>query len=73
MGILQWAVEMGRISVAYAEYEVQLLASYSCAPRKGHMGWKHDLKKHIKFKLVLDHRIRDSMQQIDFKDFDWER
>jgi hypothetical protein len=29
------------------------------------------LKKHIKFKLVLDHRLRD-MEQFDFK-FDWER
>ena len=33
MGILQWAVELGRIDVAY---EVQLMASYSCAPREGH-------------------------------------
>jgi hypothetical protein len=31
------------------------------------------LKKHIKFKLVLDHRTRDSMEQIDTKDFEWER
>jgi hypothetical protein len=37
MGILQWVVELGRIGVAYAAYEVHLLASYSCAPRKGHL------------------------------------
>jgi hypothetical protein len=41
----------------------------------GKVIWKHDLKKHIKLKLVLDHRMRDrdSMEQIDFKDCDWER
>jgi hypothetical protein len=73
MGILQWVVELGRIDVAY---EVQLMASYSCAPREGHLkallGIFCYLKKHIKFKLVLDHRLRD-MEQFDFKEFDWER
>jgi hypothetical protein len=82
-------VELGRIDVAYVTYEVQLLASYSGAPRKGGSiphrslpipkveafltGVFRCLEKHIKFNLVLDHRIRDSMEQIDFKDFVWER
>ena len=73
MGILQWEVQLERTDVAY---EVQLMASYSCAPRKGHLealfGVFRYLKKHIKFKLVLDHRLRD-MEQFDFKEFDWER
>jgi hypothetical protein len=73
MGILQWVVELGRIDVAY---EVQLMASFSCAPRKGHLealyGVFKYLKKYIKFKLVMDHRLRD-MEQFDYKDFDWER
>jgi hypothetical protein len=73
MGILQWVVELGRIDVAY---EVQLMASFSCAPRKGHMeallGIFKYLKKFIKLKLVMDHRLRD-MEQFDYKDFDWER
>jgi uncharacterized NAD(P)/FAD-binding protein YdhS len=37
------------------------------------MGVFRYLEKHIKFKMVLDHRIRDIMEHIDFKDFDWER
>jgi hypothetical protein len=50
------------------------MASYSCAPQEGHLkallGIFCYLKKHIKFKLVLDHRLRD-MEQFDFKEFDW--
>jgi hypothetical protein len=51
------------------------MASFSCAPRKGiwklFSGFKY-LKKYIKLKLVMDHRLRD-MEQFDYKDFDWER
>eukprot|EP00978_Attheya_sp_CCMP212_P023693 scaffold73044_cov34-Attheya_sp.AAC.1 len=33
IGILRWAVELGRIDIAL---EVSILSSYVCAPRKGH-------------------------------------
>jgi hypothetical protein len=73
IGILQWTVELGRIDVAY---EVQLMSQFSCAPRKGHIdalyGVFRYLKKYIKLKLVLDHRLRN-MEQFDFKTFEWER
>eukprot|EP00978_Attheya_sp_CCMP212_P032847 scaffold129973_cov34-Attheya_sp.AAC.1 len=34
IGILRWAVELGRIDIAL---EVSYMSSYLCAPRKGHM------------------------------------
>lgn len=69
--ILQWVVELERIDVAH---EVQLLASYGCAPLERSYGstpigvfWE----KHIKFKLILeDHKLPEIMEQIDCEDLD---
>ena len=34
IGILRWAVELGRIDICYA---ISIMSSYSCAPRVGHL------------------------------------
>jgi hypothetical protein len=55
IGVLKWAVELGRIDVAA---EVSILSSYMAAPREGHLSaimhiysW---LKSHDRSKVVLD-------------------
>jgi hypothetical protein len=58
IGILRWAVELGRIDIAL---EVSLLSSYLCAPRKGHMEAVYNifayLDKHLESNLVFDDKI----------------
>jgi hypothetical protein len=55
IGILRWAVELGRIDIAT---EVSMLAAFSVAPRQGHLaGVLHlyaYLKAHDRSRLVLD-------------------
>ena len=34
IGILRWAVELGRVDIAY---EVSKLSSFKCSPRRGHL------------------------------------
>jgi len=71
LGILQWAVELGRVDVAYA---TSSLARFSANPRSGHLSAVHRvfgyLKKHINSKLVLDSRPRD-FSKVTWNDQDW--
>jgi hypothetical protein len=55
IGVLQWAVELGRIDIAT---EVSMLAAFSAAPRQGHLAailhiYAY-LKGHDRSRLVLD-------------------
>ena len=60
VGILRWAVELGRIDLAHA---AGVMARFSAAPRHGHM--YHVLrmlaycKKHIESKIVFDPLAKD--------------
>ena len=60
IGILQWAMELGRIDVALP---VSTMARYMACPRHGHM--KHVLqivaflKSHLNLRLVLDPMAQD--------------
>jgi hypothetical protein len=71
VGILQWAVELGRIDIAYATAS---LSRFAANPRKGHLDAIHRvfgyLKKHLKSKLVLDARPRD-WSKTKWIDHDW--
>lgn len=69
IGVLRWAVELGRIDIAC---EVSMLAAFSAAPRIGHFkSMLHIfsyLKQHERSKLVFD----DSYVQVDDElDVDW--
>ena len=64
IGVLKWAVELGRIDVAA---EVSILSSYMAAPREGHLAaimhvyaW---LKNHERSKVVLDPSYVDIVEQ----------
>ena len=47
MGILRWAVELGRIDIIT---EVSILSSHNCAPRKGHLEAAYQM-----FEFLSDH------------------
>ena len=74
IGILKWAVELGRVNIAYA---TATLSCFSANPRAGHMEAVMRvfayLKRHTKSKLVLDSRPKDWSSkkwiQHDWKDF----
>ncbi|MGH7973897.1 MAG: reverse transcriptase domain-containing protein, partial [bacterium] len=60
IGILQWAVELGRIDVTLY---VSLMARYMACPRRDHLQKVLQifafLKKHLRSKLVLDPEIKN--------------
>ena len=55
IGILQWAVELGRIDIYH---EIAILSQYLASPRKGHLEALYHifvyLKRHQKFSLIID-------------------
>jgi hypothetical protein len=66
IGVLRWAVELGRIDLAHA---AGVMARFSAAPRHGHMNEVLRIlaycKKHLQSKLVFDPAARD------FNDTEW--
>ena len=69
IGVLRWAVELGRIDICA---EVSMLASYTAAPRQGHLDsllhMYSYLDKHTRSRLVFD----DSIVKIDDEiETDW--
>jgi hypothetical protein len=71
IGILQWAVELGRVDLTQS---VALMSRFRNAPRDGHLqqvlrifGY---IKGHLRSKLVLDPAYRD-WTNIDWVDADW--
>jgi hypothetical protein len=69
IGVLRWAVELGRIDVAT---EVSMLAAYSAAPRQGHLAailhvYAY-LKSHDRSRLVLDPGY---LPEITVPEYDW--
>jgi hypothetical protein len=60
MGILRWAVELGRIDLAHA---ASLMARFQAAPRSDHLthvlGIFSYVKKHLQSRIVFDYRTRD--------------
>jgi hypothetical protein len=71
IGILQWAVELGRIDLTHS---VSLMSRFRAAPREGHlMAVLHIfgyVKGHLRSKLVLDPGYRD-WSFVDWVDADW--
>jgi hypothetical protein len=69
IGILRWAVELGRIDIAT---EVSMLAAYSVAPREGHLAAVFHLsaylKSHDRSRLVLDSSY---LPEIPVPIYDW--
>ncbi|MGH7974091.1 MAG: hypothetical protein ACREBR_01095 [bacterium] len=71
IGILQWAVELGRIDIALY---VSTMARYLACPRHGHLDKVLQifafLKKHLRSKLVLDPEIKNWNDRV-WADADW--
>ena len=72
IGILRWAVELGRIDIAL---EVSLLSSFLCMPREGHMNAVYNifgyLDKHMEgANLVFDDKIPQVDESV-FETVDW--
>jgi hypothetical protein len=73
IGVLQWAVELGRIDIAHT---VSVMSSFTCMPREGHMRnvirvFAY-LKNHLRSRLVMDHRKRP-MESFAWGKYDWTR
>jgi predicted metal-dependent HD superfamily phosphohydrolase len=71
IGILRWAVELGRIDIAT---EVSMMAAYAAAPRQYHLmalmhiyAW---LKSHNRSKVVLDPSY---VEHAEPEKLDWEQ
>jgi Reverse transcriptase (RNA-dependent DNA polymerase) len=72
IGILRWAVELGRIDIAY---DVAIMSQYSALPREGHLEAVYHfflyLSKHSKSRLVFDDTTR-TVDEVNFMgDVDW--
>eukprot|EP00978_Attheya_sp_CCMP212_P031001 scaffold115875_cov27-Attheya_sp.AAC.1 len=71
IGILRWAVELGRIDITL---EVSYMSSYLCATRKGHMEAVYNifayLDKHLESNLVFDDKI-PTIDEHFFTKTDW--
>jgi len=71
MGILRWAVELGRIDLAQA---ASLMARFQAAPRTDHLtkvlGIFAYIKKHLQSRIVFDYRTRD-WSNIAWTSHDW--
>ena len=69
IGILRWAVELARIDIAT---EVSMLATYSAAPRQGHLAAVLHvfayLKAHSRSRLVLDPSY---LPEVPAPEYDW--
>ena len=73
IGILRWAVELGRIDVSVA---VSMLSSYSATPQIGHLEQVAYiiayLKSHLEIKLIFD-PDQIEWDDGDFLDVNWEK
>ena len=73
IGILRWAVELGRIDVLY---EVMRLSSFNAQPREGHfkavLRIFSYLKKHLNSRLVLDDKPIMVSPHMFQPDFNWD-
>jgi len=71
IGILQWAVELGRIDLAQS---CSLMPRYSAAPRSDQLtkllGIFAYIKKHLQSRIVFDYRTRD-WSSIAWLNHDW--
>eukprot|EP00978_Attheya_sp_CCMP212_P000994 scaffold2061_cov62-Attheya_sp.AAC.3 len=71
IGILRWAVELGRIDIAL---EVSYMSSYFCAPRKGHVEAVYNifayLDEHLESNFVFDDKIPTIDENV-FAKTDW--
>ena len=71
IGILRWAVELGRIDLAHS---AGVMARFSIAPRDGHMETVLKIfaycKKHIQSRIVFDPRYVE-LDDLDWSDHDW--
>ena len=71
MGILRWAVELGRIDI---NLEVSLLSTYLCEAREGHLEAAYNifayLSKHIESNLVFDDKVPE-LDERNFTNADW--
>ena len=69
IGVLRWAVELGRIDVAT---EVSMLAAFSAAPRQGHLAAVFHLyaylKAHDRSRLVLNPGY---LPEVSAPEYDW--
>jgi hypothetical protein len=72
IGILQWAVELGRIDIAY---DLVIMLQYSASPREGHLEAVYHiflyLSKHAKSRLVFDDATPMADKSIFMGDADW--
>ena len=73
IGILRWAVELGRIDVAHL---ASVMAKFSALPREGHLsavvrGFAY-LKQHIHYSIVFDPFRRDFSDVIE-RPADWQQ
>ena len=71
IGILRWCIELGRVDIML---EVTELASFTTAPRKGHLDQAIHifayLKKHEQSTMVFDDTEPD-LKGFEFKECDW--
>jgi hypothetical protein len=71
IGVLRWAVELGRIDLAHA---AGVMARFSAAPRHGHMVEVLRIlaycKKHIQSKLVFD-PLERNFDNVEWMEHDW--
>jgi hypothetical protein len=71
IGILRWAVELGRVDILL---EVSLLLSYLCQPREGHLEAVYNifayLEKHVEAAMAFDDKppmiIEDAFHRTDW-------
>ncbi len=73
IGILRWAVELGRIDLAHF---ASTMAKFAATPREGHLtavirGFGY-IKKHLSSKLIIDTEPRD-WSHIEWTSKDWSK
>jgi hypothetical protein len=72
IGILRWAVELGRIDIAF---ETVLMSQFSAEPREGHIEAVYGIFTYLKVnataKIVFDHKTPFIPPDIINNDADW--
>jgi Reverse transcriptase (RNA-dependent DNA polymerase) len=73
IGILRWAVELGRIDLAHS---AGVMARFAAAPRQGHLYQVLHIfaycKKHLESKVVFDQKAND-FSHIEWVNHDWKQ
>jgi hypothetical protein len=71
IGVLRWAVELGRIDLTFS---VSLMARFASCPREDHftkvLGMFSYVKKHLRSRIVFDYFTRD-WSHIQWTSHDW--